>query len=64
MEDVSIDGRVVLCIDWIDLSQDSDRWQAFVNVVMNLWVHRVQEISCPVEPLASQEALSSMEFVN
>jgi hypothetical protein len=26
------------CIDWIDLSQYRDRWQAFVNVFMNFWV--------------------------
>jgi hypothetical protein len=26
------------CMDWIELAQDSDRWQALVNVVMNLWV--------------------------
>ena len=25
-------------MDWIDLAQDRDRWQALVNVVMNLWV--------------------------
>jgi len=25
-------------MDWIDLAQDRDRWQAFVNVVMNLGV--------------------------
>jgi hypothetical protein len=24
------------CMDWIDLALDSDRWMAFVNVVMNL----------------------------
>jgi hypothetical protein len=24
--------------DWIYLVQDRDEWQAFVNVVMNLWV--------------------------
>jgi hypothetical protein len=25
-------------MDWIDLAQDRDRWQAVVNVVMNLRV--------------------------
>jgi hypothetical protein len=25
-------------MDWIDGAQDRDRWQALVNVVMNLWV--------------------------
>jgi len=25
-------------IDWIDLYQDRDRWQALVNVAMSLWV--------------------------
>jgi hypothetical protein len=25
-------------MDWIDLSQDRDRWRAVVNTVMNLWV--------------------------
>ena len=25
-------------IDWIDLAQDTDRWQALVNAVMNLHV--------------------------
>jgi hypothetical protein len=25
-------------MDWIDLAQDKDRWQAIVNAVMNLGV--------------------------
>jgi hypothetical protein len=25
-------------MDWIDLTQDRDRWRALVNGVMNLWV--------------------------
>jgi hypothetical protein len=25
-------------MDWIDMAQDRDRWQAFVSVVMNLRV--------------------------
>jgi len=25
-------------MDWIDLAQDRDMWQALINTVMNLWV--------------------------
>jgi hypothetical protein len=25
-------------MDWIDMAQDRDRWQAIVSAVMNLWV--------------------------
>jgi len=25
-------------MDWIGVSQDKDRWRAFLNAVMNLWV--------------------------
>jgi hypothetical protein len=24
--------------DWIDMAQNRERWRAFVNAVMNLWV--------------------------
>jgi hypothetical protein len=39
-----VDGRIILkwifekwngSVDWIDLVQDTDRWQAVVNAVMN-----------------------------
>jgi hypothetical protein len=26
------------CMDWIELIQDSDSWQALLNEVMNFWV--------------------------
>ena len=26
------------CIDWIELAQERDRWRAFVNAIMSLWV--------------------------
>ena len=48
MEDLGVDGRIVLkwifpevvwrSKDWIDLAQDMDMWRALVNAVMNLWV--------------------------
>jgi hypothetical protein len=47
LEDPGIDRRIVLrwifrkCdegIDWIELVQDEDTWQALVNEVMNLQV--------------------------
>ena len=47
-EDLGICGRIILRwifrkwavggMDWIELAHDTDRWQALVNVVMNLWV--------------------------
>jgi len=47
LEDPGVDGRIILrwifrkwdgVMDWIDLAQDRDRWQALVYAVMNLRV--------------------------
>jgi hypothetical protein len=32
-QDVGLDGMM-----WVDLAQDTERWRALVNSVMNLWV--------------------------
>ena len=39
-DNIKVDVQEILCggMDWIDLTQDSDRWQALVNAVMNLRV--------------------------
>jgi len=39
-DNIKMDLQEVRCggIDWIKLAQDRDRWQARVNVVMNLQV--------------------------
>jgi hypothetical protein len=46
-------------MDWIDLAQERDQRRALVNVVMNL---RVSSTFWEIL-VASQEGLSSMEFV-
>jgi hypothetical protein len=44
LEDLSLDGKIILKwmgwggMDWIDLTQDRDRWRVLVNAVMNLRV--------------------------
>ena len=46
MEDPGVDERILKWIfenwiwgmDWIDLAQETDRWRALVNAVMNLRV--------------------------
>jgi hypothetical protein len=47
LKDPGVDGRIILKwiferldggMDWIDLAQDRDRWQALVNTVMELRV--------------------------
>ena len=39
-DNIKMDLQVVggACMDWIRLAQERDRWQAVVNVVINLWV--------------------------
>ena len=45
LEDVGIDGRIILKwifmkwhggVDWIDVAHDRDRWRAVLNAVMNV----------------------------
>jgi len=38
-------------MDWIDLTQDRDRWPTLVNVIMNLRFHKIWGISSLVEDL-------------
>jgi hypothetical protein len=47
LEGPGIDWRIILKwilekwdgdMDWMDLAQDRDRWRAFMDTVMNLWV--------------------------
>jgi hypothetical protein len=39
-DNIRMDLQKVGCgrMDWIWLAEDSDRWRAVVNAVMNLWV--------------------------
>jgi len=39
-DNIKMDLQEVGCggVDWIELTQERDRWQALLNAVMNLWV--------------------------
>jgi len=36
--DLQEEGCECMCMDWIRLAQDTDRWRKFVNVITNLQV--------------------------
>jgi len=43
-------------VDWINLAQDKDKWQAFVSMEVSLRFHKMWEISdVAKELLSSQE---------
>ena len=46
-DNIKMDLQEVGCggMDWIDLAQDSDRWQTLVIAVINLQVHKMRGIS-------------------
>jgi hypothetical protein len=44
-------------MEWIDLTEGRDRWQAIMNAVMDLWVLLAEDL------LTSHEQLCSMELV-
>jgi hypothetical protein len=69
-----VDGRIILkCIfekwnggtDWIDVSQDRDRWRALGNSVIKIGFYKMLGTFWLAEKLlASQEELCPMELVS
>jgi len=52
-------------MDWIELAEDTDRWRALINALMNLRVPQNAGNFLTIEDqLSSQEGLSHMEQVN
>ena len=33
------------CMDWINVAKVRDKWWALVSTLLNLWVHKLQEVS-------------------
>ena len=54
-----------MCVDWINVVQNRDKWWAVVNTVMKLRVPYMRGISWLAEKLyAYQEGLCPMELVS
>jgi hypothetical protein len=52
-------------MDWIDLAQERDRWQASVTTVMTFGFHNIWGMSWLAEDLlASEEGICSLELVS